>query len=119
PRPLLMSYLNRYDLEQMRRHNVRPGLTGWAQINGRNALSWEEKFRLDTWYVDHWSFKLDLKIIVMTLWKVVRKEGISHPGHITMTEFKGSFQNGANNGALAHLPAQNGKSHQEAKVTLS
>jgi sugar transferase EpsL len=90
PRPLLMQYLQRYTPEQMRRHDVLPGITGWAQINGRNALDWEEKFRLDVWYVDHWSFWLDLKILFLTPWKVFRREGISQPGHVTAEEFKGS-----------------------------
>ena len=90
PRPLLMEYLERYTPEQMRRHAVRPGITGWAQVNGRNALSWEQKFALDAWYVDHVTLRLDLKIIVMTLWKILRREGISQPGHVTMEEFRGS-----------------------------
>jgi sugar transferase EpsL len=89
PRPLLMRYLDRYTPEQMRRHDVLPGITGWAQINGRNALDWEEKFRLDVWYVDHWSFWLDLKILFLTPWKVFRREGISQPGHVTAEEFRG------------------------------
>ena len=90
PRPLLMQYLQRYTPEQMRRHDMLPGITGWAQINGRNALDWEEKFRLDVWYVDHWSFGLDLKILFLTPWKVFKREGISQPGHVTAEEFKGS-----------------------------
>ncbi len=90
PRPLLMQYLDRYTPEQMRRHDVLPGVTGWAQINGRNALDWEEKFRLDVWYVDHWSFWLDMKIILLTPWKVFKREGINQPGHATAEEFKGS-----------------------------
>lgn len=90
PRPLLVEYLPRYTREQARRHDVLPGLTGWAQVNGRNALTWEEKFRLDVWYVDHWSLWLDLKILVMTVSKVLRREGISQPGRATMEEFKGS-----------------------------
>jgi len=73
----------------MRRHEVKPGITGWAQVNGRNALSWEEKFALDVWYVDHQSFSLDAKIIALTIWKVVKREGISADGHATMTEFQG------------------------------
>jgi sugar transferase EpsL len=89
PRPLLMSYLERYTPEQMRRHDVLPGITGWAQIHGRNTLDWEEKFRLDVWYVDHWSFWLDIKILFLTPWKVFRREGISQPGHVTAEEFKG------------------------------
>ncbi|MFZ5829539.1 MAG: sugar transferase [Planctomycetota bacterium] len=90
PRPLLMQYLERYTPEQMRRHEVRPGITGWAQINGRNAISWEEKFRLDVWYVDHWSLRLDIYILGVTLWKVLRREGISAADHATMPEFQGS-----------------------------
>ena len=89
PRPLLMQYLKRYTPEQMRRHDVLPGLTGWAQIHGRNTLDWEEKFRLDVWYVEHWSFWLDLKILFLTPWKVFKREGISQPGHVTAEEFKG------------------------------
>jgi lipopolysaccharide/colanic/teichoic acid biosynthesis glycosyltransferase len=94
PRPLLMKYLELYSPEQRRRHDVLPGLTGWAQINGRNALSWDERFRLDVWYVDHWSFWLDIKILFMTLGKVVRREGISQPGHATAAEFKGPIRPG-------------------------
>jgi lipopolysaccharide/colanic/teichoic acid biosynthesis glycosyltransferase len=89
PRPLLVAYLERYTAEQARRHAVLPGITGWAQINGRNALTWEEKFRLDVWYVEHWSLGLDFKILVSTVWKVLRREGISQPGQATMEEFKG------------------------------
>lgn len=89
PRPLLMSYLERYDQEQNRRHEVRPGITGWAQVNGRNAISWDEKFRLDVWYVDHQSMWLDIKILFLTVKKVVIREGISAEGHSTMPEFKG------------------------------
>ncbi len=92
PRPLLMQYLDRYTPEQARRHEVLPGITGWAQVNGRNALSWEEKFRLDVWYVDHWSFWLDLKILALTVIKVLRREGISQEGHATAAEFMGSHQ---------------------------
>lgn len=87
PRPLLVSYLERYSPEQARRHEVRPGLTGWAQINGRNATSWDERFALDIWYVDHRSFFLDLKIILLTAKTVLRKDGISHNEHATMPEF--------------------------------
>jgi len=90
PRPLLMQYLDRYSGEQMRRHEVLPGMTGWAQINGRNALTWEDKFRLDVWYVDHWSLGLDVKILLLTFWKVVQREGINQPGHATAPEFMGS-----------------------------
>jgi len=90
PRPLLMEYLPLYSPEQARRHEVRPGVTGWAQINGRNAISWEEKFRLDTWYVDHRSFWLDVKILLLTLKKVFVREGISAAGEATMSKFTGS-----------------------------
>jgi sugar transferase EpsL len=90
PRPLLMQYLERYSPEQARRQHVLPGITGWAQINGRNALTWEDKFRLDVWYVDHWSLGLDIKILLLTIWKVLRREGISQPGHATAEEFVGS-----------------------------
>jgi len=90
PRPLLPQYLGRYTPEQARRHEVKPGLTGWAQINGRNAITWEEKFALDVWYVDNRSFWLDLKILAMTAWKVLRREGISAEGEATMPEFMGT-----------------------------
>lgn len=90
PRPLLMQYLPLYSPEQSRRHEVRPGITGWAQVNGRNAISWEEKFKLDVWYVDHQSFWLDLKILWMTFNKVFKREGISQDGHATMPFFKGT-----------------------------
>ncbi len=89
PRPLLMQYLDRYTPEQARRHEVKPGLTGWAQVNGRNAITWEEKFKLDVWYVDHQSLRLDLKIIGMTVLKVLKSEGISQQGQATMEEFMG------------------------------
>jgi sugar transferase EpsL len=92
PRPLLMEYLPLYTPEQMKRHNVRPGMTGWAQINGRNAISWEEKFALDVWYVDHQNFFLDLKILWMTCIKVVQTEGINQNGHVTIEPFKGRKQ---------------------------
>lgn len=87
PRPLLMQYLERYTPAQARRHAVKPGLTGWAQINGRNAISWEEKFALDVWYVDHWSLWLDIKIIFLTVLKVIKREGISADGEATMAEY--------------------------------
>jgi sugar transferase EpsL len=92
PRPLLTEYLERYTPEQGRRHEVMPGVTGWAQVNGRNALSWEEKFVLDAWYVEHWGLGLDLKILAKTVWRVLRREGISTQGHATMAEFKGSAE---------------------------
>ena len=90
PRPLLIEYLDLYTPEQARRHDVRPGITGWAQVNGRNTLGWEERFQLDVWYVDHRSFWLDLRIILMTLSKVIAREGISAAGEATMPKFKGS-----------------------------
>jgi lipopolysaccharide/colanic/teichoic acid biosynthesis glycosyltransferase len=90
PRPLLPQYLPLYTPEQARRHEVKPGITGWAQVNGRNAISWEEKFRLDVWYVDNRSVWLDLKILWMTLWQVVARKGISAEGHATMPAFAGS-----------------------------
>ena len=90
PRPLLMEYLERYSAEQIRRHDVYPGLTGWAQVNGRNAITWQDKFRYDVWYVDNWSFWLDIKIILLTLWKVIKREGISQPGQATTEYFTGN-----------------------------
>lgn len=90
PRPLLMEYLPLYTPEQARRHEVRPGITGWAQVNGRNAISWEDKFKLDVWYVDHQSFWLDMKILLLTVFKVFRSKGISQEGHVTMERFRGS-----------------------------
>ena len=91
PRPLLVQYLERYSPEQARRHDVLPGITGWAQINGRNAITWEDKFRLDVWYVDHWSLRLDIKILWQTFAKVIKREGISQPGHATAEEFMGNM----------------------------
>lgn len=90
PRPLLMQYLDRYSPEQRRRHEVLPGITGWAQVNGRNAVCWEDRLRMDVWYVDHQSFWLDLKILFLTLMRVFQKKDINQPGHATMPEFKGS-----------------------------
>lgn len=92
PRPLLMQYLERYTPEQARRHDVLPGITGWAQVKGRNTLDWPEKFRLDVWYVDHWSLFLDLKILLLTFGKVITREGINQPGHATSPEFMGNDQ---------------------------
>lgn len=92
PRPLLMEYLPLYSPEQYRRHEVRPGVTGWAQVNGRNAISWDDKFKFDVWYVDNQSFWLDLKILLLTVKKVFVREGISADGHATMEKFKGSNQ---------------------------
>lgn len=90
PRPLLMQYLNRYSVEQRRRHEVLPGITGWAQVNGRNAISWEQRLALDVWYVDHQSFWLDLKILCLTIPRLLKQEGIRAPKHSTMPEFMGS-----------------------------
>src|SRR5690606_4015525 len=90
PRPLLMRYLDRYTIEQARRMQALPGLTGWAQVNGRNNVSWEDKFALDVWYVDNWSLWLDLKILLMTPLKVLRREGINQPGNATAMEFMGN-----------------------------
>ncbi len=92
PRPLLQEYLPRYTERQARRHEVKPGITGWAQVNGRNALAWEAKFDLDVWYVDHVSFSLDLTILARTIWQAFLKRGISQPGHATAQEFMGSSQ---------------------------
>lgn len=97
PRPLLMEYLNLYTPEQARRHDVRPGITGWAQVNGRNAISWEEKFKLDVWYADHQSFWLDIKILYLTVLKVFKSEGISQQNHVTMEKFKGSDRKASGN----------------------
>ncbi len=94
PRPLLMEYLPLYSPEQARRHEVRPGITGWAQVNGRNALTWDEKFRLDIWYVDNQSFSLDLKILLLTVKKVIAREGISAEGEVTMSKFTGGKEAG-------------------------
>jgi sugar transferase EpsL len=97
PRPLLPEYLARYTPEQMRRHEVKPGITGWAQVNGRNALDWNRKFELDLWYVDHWSFWLDLKILARTVLHVLQRRGISKAGHATMPEFVGVPNRGTEN----------------------
>ena len=94
PRPLLMQYLDRYTPEQARRHEVKPGITGWAQVNGRNAISWEDKFKLDVWYVNNWNPWLDVKIIMMTVMKVLKREGISQDGYATAQEFLGSLHGG-------------------------
>lgn len=90
PRPLLMDYLSLYTEEQAKRHNVKPGITGWAQVNGRNEIEWEEKFKLDVWYVENQSFLLDLKILALTFIKVLNTEGVSHGNHVTMEKFSGS-----------------------------
>ena len=90
PRPLLLEYLPLYNSKQSRRHEIRPGITGWAQINGRNAISWEEKFELDVWYVDNHSFYLDVKILLLTVFSVLKSKGISQEGHVTSEKFRGS-----------------------------
>jgi len=90
PRPLLVAYLQRYTPEQARRHEVKPGITGWAQVNGRNAIDWDEKFKLDVWYIDNWSLGLDLKILFLTMIKVIKREGIAQANHVTMSEFQGT-----------------------------
>ncbi|MGD0077240.1 MAG: sugar transferase [Sedimentisphaerales bacterium] len=90
PRPLMMKYLNRYTPEQARRHEVKPGITGWAQINGRNAISWEDKFKLDIWYVDNWTILLDIKIILKTIWMVITRQGVTQQGRATVDEFMGT-----------------------------
>lgn len=89
PRPLLMEYLPHYSSEQSHRHDVKPGITGWAQVNGRNLLEWKEKFKLDTWYVENQNVWLDMKILLLTVWRVIHPEGVSHPGHETMPKFTG------------------------------
>jgi sugar transferase EpsL len=89
PRPLLVQYLKRYTKEQARRHNVKPGITGWAQVNGRNSISWEEKFKLDVWYVDNQSIRLDMKILILTILQVCRRDGINQEGQVTAEEFMG------------------------------
>jgi lipopolysaccharide/colanic/teichoic acid biosynthesis glycosyltransferase len=93
PRPLMNQYLERYTPEQARRHEAMPGITGWAQIHGRNSLTWDEKFLLDVWYVDHQGFMLDLRILAVTAWKVLRREGISQEGYVAASEFMGSKPN--------------------------
>jgi len=92
PRPLYTHYRDRYTLEQFRRHEVKPGITGWAQINGRNLSSWEQRFELDVWYADNYSLMFDLKILALTLWKVLRQEGISEEGHATKSDFMGTTE---------------------------
>jgi lipopolysaccharide/colanic/teichoic acid biosynthesis glycosyltransferase len=90
PRPLLMEYIPLYSPAQQRRHDVRPGITGWAQVNGRNAISWEEKFAFDVWYVEHRSLALDVRIMLLTIASVLRRDGVSEPGHVTATPFRGT-----------------------------
>lgn len=106
PRPLHTYYLPRYSPSQARRHEVRPGLTGWAQVNGRNAISWDEKFALDVWYVDNRTFLLDLKIILITVAKIVRRDGISGEGEATMSEFMGAAPEGGARGVGAGTPSE-------------
>lgn len=105
PRPLVIRYLPRYSPEQFRRHEVRPGLTGWTQTNGRNALSWEQKFQFDVWYVDHLSFWLDVKIIARTFWLVLRRSNITAEGHATMPEFMGSTASNTAGTTKAETPS--------------
>lgn len=93
PRPLLMQYLDRYSAEEMQRHQVKPGITGWAQVNGRNATSWQERFALDLWYVENWSLALDARILLRTPWTVLAGAGVAHGGHVSMPEFLGSERN--------------------------
>ncbi len=93
PRPLMMKYLSRYSLQQARRHEVKPGITGWAQVNGRNTVSWEDRFKLDVWYVDNGTFWLDMKIILKSVWMVIAREGITQQGRATMDEFMGTRPN--------------------------
>ena len=93
PRPLLMEYLPLYNADQLRRHEVRPGITGWAQVNGRNSVGWQEKFDLDVWYVDNAGFLLDLKILALTVWRVMRRDGIAKDGHVTTDYFRGNGEN--------------------------
>ena len=100
PRPLLMEYLPRYSPEQARRHNVKPGITGWAQVNGRNAISWEEKFKYDVWYVDNRSFGLDVKILWLTLLKVLKREGINQAEQVTMEVFMGNLERPVTEGKM-------------------
>lgn len=107
PRPLLVQYLERYTREQARRHEVKPGITGWAQVNGRNAITWKEKFKLDVWYVDNRSFWLDVKIIFMTVWKIFKREGINQQGQATMEEFRGSHQQSEAGNNVFHTNKEN------------
>src|SRR5260370_3828468 len=104
PRPLLAEYLDRYTPEQARRHLVKPGITGWVQVNGRNAISWEEKFSLDTWYVDHWSLWLDFRILLLTVLRIFGRHGISQEGHATMPEFMGSASATASDAGVGPQP---------------
>lgn len=101
PRPLLVEYLPLYNAFQRRRHEVRPGITGWAQVNGRNAITWDERFVLDVWYVDHVSLWTDIRIVVMTIYKIFRRDGVSQGGHVTMPRFMGNENKGASNDTIA------------------
>ena len=105
PRPLLMEYLGRYTVEQARRHDVRPGITGWAQLNGRNTLPWERRFELDVWYVEHQSLRLDVWILLLTVWKAVAQVGVSQPGEVTEEHFRGSAR--ATDAPASKMPASN------------
>ena len=105
PRPLLMQYLDRYSAEQQKRHHVLPGITGWAQVNGRNAISWEERFALDLWYVDHQGFWLDIKILFFTVVRLLRRDGIAKPGFATMPEFMGPERNGESGSGCQTMPS--------------
>lgn len=116
PRPLLMEYINLYTPEQARRHEVKPGITGWAQVNGRNAITWEEKFEYDIWYVDNWSIWLDLKILWMTLTKVIKMEGINQPGSATMEKFRGS--GGKDGGQVQELENAKNQERQTNSIQL-
>jgi lipopolysaccharide/colanic/teichoic acid biosynthesis glycosyltransferase len=113
PRPLLVRYLGRYSPFQMRRHEVLPGITGWAQVNGRNAVSWNHKFAMDVWYVDHRSLWLDLKIIVMTIWRIAKRDGIDQPGVVGASEFMGSGKSENCSGAAATVSYDTGKFDHE------
>jgi len=115
PRPLLMRYLPRYTPEQMRRHEVRPGITGWAQVNGRNAITWEQKFAYDVWYVDNRSFWLDMKILWLTAWRVITRQGISAEGEATMGEFVGSSELEVRSSEL-EMRSDRGRSDDECGV---
>lgn len=108
PRPLLMQYMDRYTQRQARRHEVKPGITGWAQVNGRNAISWDQKFELDIWYVDHQSMWLDLRILMMTVLKVMRREGVSAADHVTMPEFDGTSCRSEASAGRGSKPTQTG-----------
>jgi len=111
PRPLLMEYLPRYSPEQARRHDVIPGITGWAQVNGRNGIDWEKKFEHDVWYVDHWSLWLDIRILTMTIWKVLCRQGISSANQATMPEFKGS-RHSASEIEFVPIPSESQKEYK-------